>query len=234
MKAQEATPHKAPRATKAIASSTPKDVAGGKKTSGTVKAGLGPMRMRPTSVAAPVAMTTGRKVRLETSGSRISIANRTPPSGVLKVAAMPAPAPADSSVIVCPVESPIAFENDDPSADPIWMIGPSRPTDAPEPIDSAEASDLMTATTPRICAALVVDGVHHLRDAMTLGLRRKALDQIDDNDAAENRRQNDPVSPAARPFEDVRVIGDLEHAIDHDVVDEADQRPAAPPRRRRS
>ena len=82
------------------------------------------------------------------------MANRTPPSGVLKVAAMPAPAPADSSVIVCPVESPIAFENDDPSAEPIWMIGPSRPTEAPEPIESAEASDLMTATTPRISPRL--------------------------------------------------------------------------------
>ena len=112
------------------------------------------MSMRPTSVAAPVAMTTGRKVRLETSGRRISIANRTPPSGVLKVAAMPAPAPADRRVIFCPVESPIACENADPSAEPIWMIGPSRPTDAPEPIDSAEASDLMTATTPRMSPRL--------------------------------------------------------------------------------
>jgi hypothetical protein len=95
MKAQEATPHKAPRQTNAIASSTPKELADGKKTSGTVKAGLGPMRMRPSKVAAPVAMTTGRKVRFETSGSRISMANRTPPSGVLNVAAMPAPAPAE-------------------------------------------------------------------------------------------------------------------------------------------
>ena len=119
MKAQEATPHNAPRQTKAIASSTPKELADGKKTSGTVKAGLGPIRMRPSRVAAPVAMTTGRKVRLETSGSRISMANNTPPSGVLKVAAMPAPAPAESRVIFCPVERPIACENADPSAEPI-------------------------------------------------------------------------------------------------------------------
>jgi hypothetical protein len=91
---------------------------------------------------------------LETSGSRISIANKTPPSGVLKVAAMPAPAPADSRVIFCPVERPIAFENDDPNAAPIWMIGPSRPTEAPEPIESADASDLMSATTPRMSPRL--------------------------------------------------------------------------------
>ena len=67
---------------------------------------------------------------------------------------MPAPAPADKSVIFCPVESPMAFENADPSAEPIWMIGPSRPTDAPDPIDNAEASDLMTATTPRMLPRL--------------------------------------------------------------------------------
>src|SRR5580693_10255964 len=142
MKAQEATPHNAPRQTKAIASSTPKELAEGKKTSGTVKAGLGPMRMRPSKVAAPVATTTGKKVRLETSGSRISIANKTPPSGVLKVAAMPAPAPAESRVIFCQVDSRIACEKADPSAAPIWMMGPSRPTAAPLPIDSAEANDL--------------------------------------------------------------------------------------------
>jgi len=34
MKAQEATPHKAPRQTNEIASSTPKELADGKKTSG--------------------------------------------------------------------------------------------------------------------------------------------------------------------------------------------------------
>ena len=102
------------------------------------------------SVAAPVATTTGRKVRLDTSGSRISSANITPPSGVLKVAAMPAPAPAAISVIFCQVDSPIARAKVEPSAAPIWMIGPSRPTAAPVPIDSAEASDLMTATTPRM------------------------------------------------------------------------------------
>ena len=32
---------------------------------------------------------------------------------------------------------------------PIWMIGPSRPTEPPLPIDRAEASDLTTATTGR-------------------------------------------------------------------------------------
>ena len=67
---------------------------------------------------------------------------------------MPAPAPAESRVIFWPVESPITCEKAEPSAEPIWMIGPSRPTDAPEPIESAEARDLITATTPRMSPRL--------------------------------------------------------------------------------
>ena len=182
------------------------------------------MRMRPTSVAAPVAMTTGRKVRLETSGSRISIANSTPPSGVLKVAAMPAPAPAESRVIFWPGERPSAREKDDPSAEPIWMIGPSRPTDAPRPDRKRGGERLDDRDDAANVAALVVDGVHHLRDAVTLGFGREALHEKDDDKAAEDRRQDDPVSEPARPFEDVGVIDDAEDAVEHGVVDEADQR----------
>ena len=50
-------------------------------------------------VAVPVAMATGRKVLTLTSGSISSVANSTPPIGVLKVAAMPAPAPAATRVM---------------------------------------------------------------------------------------------------------------------------------------
>ena len=91
---------------------------------------------------------------METSGSRISRANSTPPSGVLKVAAMPAPAPAASRVIFCQVDSLMARPKVEPIAAPIWMIGPSRPTAAPLPIDSAEASDLITATCQRMSPRL--------------------------------------------------------------------------------
>src|SRR5277367_5031368 len=164
MNAQEATPHNAPRQTNAIASSTPKELAGGKKTSGTVKAGLGPIRIRPISVAAPVATTTGRKVRLETSGSRISIANKTPPSGVLKVAAMPAPAPADRSVIVCPAEP-----------DRLRKRRPQRRADRERRGERFDDRDDAANLAP-----LVEDSVHDLRNAVTLGFRRKAIHQIYD------------------------------------------------------
>ena len=42
----------------------------------------------------------------------------------------------------------------EPSAEPIWMIGPSRPTDAPLPIAMAEARDLTNATTGRMTPPL--------------------------------------------------------------------------------
>ena len=99
-------------------------------------------------------MTTGRKVRLETSGRRISSANSTPPIGVLKVAAMPAPAPAESSVTFCQLRRASLRPKVEPSAEPIWMIGPSRPTAAPLPIERAEASDFTMATMPRMLPRL--------------------------------------------------------------------------------
>jgi hypothetical protein len=44
----------------------------------------------------------------------------------------------------------MAWPNEEPSVAPIWMIGRSRPTAAPVPIENAEASDLMAGTTGRI------------------------------------------------------------------------------------
>ena len=95
-------------------------------------------------------MTTGRKLRGEISGSRISEAKSTPPSGVLKVAAMPAPAPAESRMIFCARMRFSRRASVEPKDEPIWMIGPSRPTEAPVPMDKAEASDFTTATMPRM------------------------------------------------------------------------------------
>ena len=68
---------------------------------GTSKAGCEPKNSRPMKVAVPVASATGRKVRTLTSGIISSMANITPPIGVLKVAAMPAPAPAATRVMRC-------------------------------------------------------------------------------------------------------------------------------------
>ena len=105
-------------------------------------------------VAVPVAKATGRNVRTLTSGIISSMENMTPPIGVLNVAAIPAPAPAATRMIRCPAGIRTIWPNVDPRADPIWMIGPSRPTAAPVPIAIAEASDLTTATMGRITPPL--------------------------------------------------------------------------------
>jgi hypothetical protein len=89
-------------------------------------------------------------VRALTSGSISSIASMTPPIGVLKVAAMPAPAPAATSVMRCHGAIGMIWPRVEPIEAPIWMIGPSRPTEPPVPIDEAEASDFTAATTGRI------------------------------------------------------------------------------------
>ncbi len=101
-----------------------------------------------------MASATGRKVRALSSGSISSMANITPPIGVLKVAAMPAPEPAATKVMRCHGAIEIIWPSEEPSVEPIWMIGPSRPTAAPVPIENAEAMVLIAATTGRILPSL--------------------------------------------------------------------------------
>ena len=124
------------------------------RSTGTENAGSAPKNRRPRKVAEPVAIATGRNVSTLISGSISSVANRTPPMGVLKVAAIPAPAPAATRVMRWPARMRTTWPSVEPSAEPIWMIGPSRPTAAPLPIASAEAIDLTTATTGRITPRL--------------------------------------------------------------------------------
>ena len=70
--------------------------------------------------------------------------------GVLNVAAMPAPPPAATSVASCQREARARRPAEDANAAPIWMIGPSRPTEPPLPIEIADANDLTAATTGRM------------------------------------------------------------------------------------
>ncbi len=86
---------------------------------GVEKAGAGPKNRRPTKVATPVAVATGRKVLTLTSGSINSVTKSTPPIGVLNVAAMPAPVPAATSVMRWPISRRIIWPNAEPSDEPI-------------------------------------------------------------------------------------------------------------------
>lgn len=83
------------------------------------KAGSNPKKSRPIYVAVPVASATGKNVRTLTSGIINSIANITPPIGVLNVAAIPAPAPAATNVIRCQAVNGMIWPMVDPSDAPI-------------------------------------------------------------------------------------------------------------------
>ena len=78
------------------------------------------------------------------------MAKKTPASGALNVAAMPPAAPqATSSLMRCSSRRN-AWARLDPSADPICTMGPSRPTEPPPAMHSAEATAFTTATCGRI------------------------------------------------------------------------------------
>lgn len=80
--------------------------------------------------------------------------NNTPPIGVLNVAAIPAPPPAATSVISCQRDTRQRCPSQDANAAPIWMIGPSRPTEPPLPIETADATDFTAATIGRMTPRL--------------------------------------------------------------------------------
>ena len=75
-----------------------------------------------------------------------SSAKNTPAIGVLNVAEIPPAAPQATRSLSWDSETRPSWPITDPRADPICTIGPSRPTEPPDPMHSAEASDLTTGT----------------------------------------------------------------------------------------
>ena len=117
---------------------------------GTLNAGSTPSIRRPIIVAITVARVTKVRLNAFTETSINSMAKTIPPRGALNVAAIPAPAPAAIRMLRCRTGIFIHCPRVEPQAAPIWMMGPSRPTDPPVPIEIAEAMDLTIATIGRI------------------------------------------------------------------------------------
>ena len=92
------------------------------------------------------AITIGVKVRSEKSRSKISRTKKMPAIGALNTEAIPAAAPQPSSVAVFWGLIRRSWPTFDPTADPIWMIGPSAPADPPEPIVQMADTHLAMAT----------------------------------------------------------------------------------------
>ena len=72
----------------------------------------------------------------------ISTPKNTPVIGALNVAAIPPAAPQATRIRSRDSGIRTHWPRLEASAEPICTIGPSRPTDPPEPMHSAEASDL--------------------------------------------------------------------------------------------
>ena len=79
-----------------------------------------------------------------------SSAKKTPAIGALKVAEIPPAAPQATRIRSRDSGTRVSCPSVEPSAEPIWTIGPSRPTEPPEPMQIADASALTSATCGRI------------------------------------------------------------------------------------
>ena len=90
--------------------------------------------------------TTGTKLRGFHSNRRTSTASSTAATGVPKIAVMPAAAPATSSVLRSAGLMSKNCANNEPSAPPVMMIGPSAPNGPPLPMAMADDRGLSRAT----------------------------------------------------------------------------------------
>ncbi len=86
----------------------------------------------------------------DSSRKMISTPKNTPVIGALNVAAMPPPAPQATRIRIRFSGIRTHWPRPEASAEPICTIGPSRPTDPPVPMHTAEATALTTLTCGRI------------------------------------------------------------------------------------
>ncbi len=101
-------------------------------------------------VAVTEESTTGEKVARPKSPKSTSTAKSAPAIGALKVAAIPAAAPQPTRVL-CRMWGALSIcARLEPMDEPIWTIGPSRPTEPPEPIEMPEARIFTKATLGRM------------------------------------------------------------------------------------
>ncbi len=122
-----------------------------------------PNAARPITLAVTEAITTMPNDSVLKSRRISSIAKNTPASGALNVAAMPPAAPQATSTRIRSSLTRTTRPSVEPSAEPICTIGPSRPTDPPPPMHSADASALTAATCgairpPRRATAYITSG----------------------------------------------------------------------------
>ena len=122
-----------------------------------------PRTKRETTVATTDEITIGESWATAKPPTTTSAAKSAPAIGALNVAAMPAAAPQPTITRSWLAGTFSACPSVEAMAELIWTIGPSRPTEPPEPIEMAEAN-AFTATTraritpPRSATAAITSG----------------------------------------------------------------------------
>jgi hypothetical protein len=134
-------PTSPPRTTYAASAAPP-----GCASCGMGKTGPAPTSASRTPVAAAAASATGITERARYSKRRSSTASSTADTGVPKVAAIPAAAPAASSVLRSSAVMRSTWPTSEPSAPPVAMIGPSAPNGPPVPMATAAESGFRNIT----------------------------------------------------------------------------------------
>jgi hypothetical protein len=160
-----------------------------------------PNAARPIAAAVTLASTTRPNDSAWKSPRISSSAKNTPAIGALKVAEIPPAAPQATSSRSRDSGTRTSCPRVLPSAEPICTIGPSRPTEPPAPIHSADTQRRgqrldqgdLGADPP----AALGDRRHHLGDAVAAGLAGKPVDQRPVQQPAGHRRQQH--EPAAQP-----------------------------------
>ena len=117
-----------------------------KSTTLTSNIGPRPINQKCTLVAIVLAITNGMNERDLNSNSSSSIARITPAIGVLKVAAIPAAAPQASKTLRSAAVLCMNWPTSEPTAPPVWMMGPSAPNGPPVPMAMAAEMGFSRAT----------------------------------------------------------------------------------------
>ncbi len=96
-------------------------------------------------------------------------------------------------------------------AEPIWTIGPSRPTEPPEPMQIAEASGLDDGDLRPDPPAVLGHGEHDLRNPVAAGLAGETLDQGAVDQAAGHRDHQQEPDPEPGQMEagDTPLLAEL-------------------------
>ena len=128
--------------------------------------GIVPRKVLEITVAITAESTTDEKFRIPYSPRIISRAKNIPASGALKVAAIPPAAPQAIRILVLSSGSFNSCPSVDPRAELICTIGPSLPTDPPEPIHMDEARAFIAATPGPDLAFSLCHCQHNFWNAM--------------------------------------------------------------------